>query len=81
MQESRLVAAAWGLGLSVLGVEQMSGSTVAEPGIVISYARATPSMSEDAVDRLVKASEVLDQVTPRMVAAVASATDPWHDVG
>lgn len=81
MPESRLVAAAGGLGLSILGAEEMSGSTVAEPGIVISYARATLSMSEDAVDRLVKASKVLDQVTPDMVAAVASATDPWHDVG
>ena len=81
MHEGRLVAAAGGLGLSILGAEEMSGSTVAEPGIVISYARATPSISEDAVDRLVKASKILDPVTPDMVAAVARATDPWHDAG
>ncbi|MDQ3504163.1 MAG: hypothetical protein M3446_00430, partial [Actinomycetota bacterium] len=77
----RLVAAAGRLGLSVLGLEPMSGSSVAGTGIVISYARMTTSMSEDAVDRLAKASQVLDQVTPEMEVAAASATDLWHNVG
>ncbi len=81
MHEGRLVAAAGGLGLSVLGLEPMSGSSVAGTGIVISYARMTSSMSEDAVDRLAKASQVLDQVTPEMEVAAASATDLWHNVG
>ncbi len=80
MPEGRLVAAASGLGLSVLGLKPMSGSTMAGPGIVISYAGSTPSMSEDAVDRLVKATKVLDQVTPDMEAAAASAAHPWHDI-
>ena len=81
MHEGRLVAAASGLGLSVLGLAPMSGSTGTEPGIVISYARATPSMSEEAVDRLVKASRVLDQVTPEMEAVAASSANLWHDLG
>jgi len=80
MHEARLVAAASGLGLSVLGLAPMSGSTGTEPGIVISYARATPSMSEEAVDRLVKASRVLDQVTPEMEAVAASSANLWHDL-
>ena len=83
MHEGRLVAAAIGLGLSVLGLAPMSGGTRTEPGIVISYAyaRATPSMSEEAVDRLVKASRVLDQVTPEMEAVAASSASLWHDLG
>ncbi len=79
--EGRLVAAAAGLGLSVLGLETMSASKVSGPGIVASYARATPDMSEDAVDRLVKASQLLDQITPEMEAAAASAASLWHDSG
>jgi GntR family transcriptional regulator/MocR family aminotransferase len=80
MSESRLVAAAAGLGLSVLGLEAMSGSTMSGPGIVVSYARATPDMSEDAVGRLVRASQLVDQVTPEMEAAAVSASMLWHDV-
>jgi len=80
MHEGRLVAAAIGLGLSVLGLAPMSGGTRTEPGIVISDARATSSMSEEAVDRLVKASRVLDQVTPEMEAVAASSANLWHDL-
>ena len=79
--EGRLVAAAAGLGLSVLGLEAMTGSTVSGPGIVVSYARATPDMSEDAVGRLVTAAQLLDQVTPEMEATAARASILWHDSG
>jgi len=79
--EGRLVVAAAGLGLSVLGLEGMAGRETGKPGIVVSYARATPDMSEDAVGRLAKALTVLDQVTPEMEAAAASTANLWHDLG
>jgi len=79
--EARLVAAAAGLGLSVLGLDGMSHHKASGPGIVISYARATPDMCEDAVVRLAKASTILDQVTPQMEATASSNANLWHNLG
>jgi hypothetical protein len=58
----------------------MSGRKTSGAGIVISYARATPDMSADAVDRLVRAVEHLNEVTPEMEAAAASTASLWHVV-
>lgn len=80
MPEARLVAAAAGLGLSVLGLDVMSHHKASGPGIVISYARATPDMLEDAVVRLAKASTILDQVTPEMEATGSSNANLWHNL-
>jgi GntR family transcriptional regulator/MocR family aminotransferase len=80
LPEGRLVAAAAGVGLSVLGLSTMSGRKTSGAGIVISYARATPDMSADAVDRLVRAVEHLNEVTPEMEAAAASTASLWHVV-
>ncbi|MBA3524791.1 MAG: hypothetical protein H0T85_09625 [Geodermatophilaceae bacterium] len=77
--EARLVAAAAQLGLSLLGLDEMRGSVTSGPGIVVSYARATPDMCEDGVRRLLKASTLLDLVTPEMEAAVARTAHPWPD--
>jgi len=81
MPEGRLVAAAAGRGLAVLGLEAMSGRPVARPGIVVSYARSTPDMCEAAVDRLVRASAELDAVTPEMEAAATGSSILWNDIG
>jgi GntR family transcriptional regulator/MocR family aminotransferase len=81
LPEGRLVAAAAGLGLSVLGVSAMSGRQGSPPGIVLSYARATPDMLKDAVDRLARASRLLEQVTPEMESAAAGAATLWDDIG
>ena len=59
----------------------MSHHKASGPGIVISYARATPDMCEDAVVRLAKASTILDQVTPEMESVTSSTANLWHDVG
>ena len=79
--EAGLVAAAAQLGLAVLGLDAMSHHKGSGPGIVVSYARATPDMCEDAVGRLAKASTVLDQVTPEMESVTSSTANLWHDVG
>jgi len=81
VSEGRLVAAAAALGLSVLGLETMQGSTVSGPGIVVSYARATPDMSEEAVTRLFQATQFVDQVTSEMEARVTSAAILWQNLG
>lgn len=78
--EARLVAAAARLGLAVLGLEVMSNANASGPGIVVSYARATPDMCEDAVARLAKASRLVSQVTPHMATEAASTAHLWHDV-
>jgi len=79
LSERRLVAAAAGLGLSVLGLEAMTGHTSPAPGIVLSYARATPDMSAEAVARLIRASQILDGVTPDQEAAAARDATLWDD--
>ena len=79
--ERRLVAAARRLGLWVLGLEVMSGHQTARPGIVVSYARMTPDMSEDAVARRSRAMNVMHDVTPELEAAAASTAHLWEDVG
>ncbi len=81
VSERRLVAAAAGQGLSVLGLEAMSGSTTWGAGIVVSYARATPDMCDVAVRRLAAAAQRLDQVTPEMEATAARESILWHDLG
>ncbi|MDQ3663909.1 MAG: PLP-dependent aminotransferase family protein [Actinomycetota bacterium] len=80
LPERQLVAAAAGLGLAVLGLQEMSGHQAPGPGIVLSYARATPGMSEDAVRRLADASVAVDQVTAEQEAAVARAANLWNDL-
>lgn len=80
LPEGRLVAAARGLGLSVLGLEAMRGRPGRGPGIVVSYARATPGMSEEAVRMLASAAKSVDQVTLEEEAA-ARAVQLWTDVG
>ncbi len=74
------MAAAAGLGLSVVGLEAMSGRTASAPGIVLSYARATPDICQDAVRRLVAAVQILDQVTPDMEAHAATSAQLWPDL-
>lgn len=81
VSEGRLVAAASACGLSVLGLQSMRGSTVLGPGIVVSYARSTPDMSKEAVARLVRASRIVEHVTPEMEAMATSAAILWHDLG
>ena len=80
LPENRLVAAAAARGLAVLGLQHMSGSESAAEGLVISYARATPHMLQDAVARLEEASRVVDYVTPEMEAAATSTADLWQNV-
>ncbi len=79
--EGKLVAAAAGLGLAVLGLQAMNGSGTSGPGVVVSYARATPDMCDDAVRRLARAAQLLDPVTPEMEAATVSASMLWLDTG
>jgi len=81
VSEGRLVAAAATLGLSVLGLADMCGRHVSRPGVVISYARATPDMCADAVRRLALAADLLDQMTAEMEAAARSSSHLWQDVG
>ncbi|WP_293769532.1 PLP-dependent aminotransferase family protein [Sporichthya sp.] len=79
--ENRLVAAAAGLGLAVFGLGAMSVERAPMAGIVLSYARATPDMSAEAVRRLALAMAALDQVTPAMEAAVSTGALPWFETG
>lgn len=79
--ESRLVGAAARAGLSVIGMQTMTGETARPAEIVLSYARTTPDMAEDAISRLIAALAGLDHVTPETEAAVANNATPWHDVG
>lgn len=78
VSESQLVAATSSRGLAVLGLSSMSGQFKSGPGIVITYARATPDMLDEAVSRLVAASNALHEVTPEMEEAVAAGADLWH---
>lgn len=77
--EGRLVAAASELGLWVVGLNSMSAGTSPKPGIVLSYARTTPDMLDEAVARLATALDGLDSVTPDMEAAAASTAIAWDD--
>ena len=77
--EGRLVAATSGLGLWVVGLNSMSAGTSPKPGIVLSYARTTPDMLDEAVARLATAFDGLNSVTPDMEAAAASTAIAWDD--
>lgn len=79
LPEGRLVAAAAGLGVSVLGLSTMSGDGEHGPGIVVSYARATPDLCQEAVNRLARAAEQVEQVTDEMETTIAQASLLWQD--
>ncbi len=81
LEEAKLVTAAAHLGLAVLGLQAMSQSGTSGPGIVLSYARATPDTCDDAVRRLRQAAAMVDRVTPEMEAATASGSLLWLDAG
>ncbi len=59
----------------------MRGRPGTGPGIVVSYARATPGMSEEAVRMLASAAKSVDQVTLEEEEAAARAVQLWNDVG
>lgn len=61
MSEEQLVTAAGAAGVLVLGLAGMSGSHPMGPALVLSFARSTPGMLDDAVHRLVRAAEGLDR--------------------
>ncbi len=81
LEEAKLVTAAAHLGQAVLGLQAMSQSGTSGPGIVLSYARATPDTCDDAVRRLRQAAAMVDRVTPEMEAATASGSLLWLDAG
>lgn len=60
--ESRLVAAAAAEGVVVIGIAGMVGTNPHGPAIVVSSARATNDMLDDAVTRLARAAARVDDV-------------------
>jgi len=58
--EEQLLLAAAAAGVLVLGLAGMSGSHPMGPALVLSFARATPDMLDDAVHRLVRAAQEVD---------------------
>lgn len=62
VSESRLVAAAAAEGVAVIGIAGMVGANPHGPAIVVSFARATRDMLDDAVSRLARAAARLDEV-------------------
>lgn len=80
VSESRLVAAAASLGLSVLGLAAMQGRTASGAGLVLSYARVSPDMAQEAVRRLAHAARVAAQMSPELEATASIASLLWHDL-
>ncbi len=78
--EGRLLVAAAGLGLSVFGLGAMTAAANRPAGIVVSYARTTPDMAVEAVNRLVLAVHQLDQITPEMEATALANSVPWSTI-
>jgi len=78
--EGRLLVAAAGLGLSVFGLGAMTAAANRPAGIVVSYARTTPDMAVEAVNRLVLAVHQLDQITPEMEATPLANSVPWSTI-
>ena len=79
--EEPMVAAANELGLLVVGLGAMTGRVDTQSaGLVLSFARATPNMATDAVERLAAAVTILDQITPEMMHRSTAATEAgWQD--
>jgi GntR family transcriptional regulator/MocR family aminotransferase len=76
VDEARYIAAAEQEGVAVLGVSQMYGTLPSQPGVIIQYGRATPSMLQEAAKRLgaaVKAARSTQRVEllPRKVNPTA----------
>jgi GntR family transcriptional regulator/MocR family aminotransferase len=62
--EEQLVLAAAAAGVLVLGLAEMSGSHPMGPALVLSFARSTPDMLDEAIHRLVRAAEGLEPGAP-----------------
>ena len=62
VSEARLVAAAAAEGVAVIGIAGMTGVHPHGPAIVVSFARATRGMLEEAVSRLAVAAARVDEV-------------------
>lgn len=81
VSERRVIAAAAERGLAVLGLEPMNGATAERGGLVISFARATPDMVEDAVDRLVAALAACKDNATEEHDRDDPFGSPWDDLG
>lgn len=80
LPEQQLVAAAAHVGVAVLGLGPMSSPGLpGRSGIVLSFARTTTDMAQEAVLRLVRAVELLPQLTPAMPARAADGGLVWNE--
>jgi len=60
LSEEHLVTAAAAAGILVLGLAGMTGSNPMGPALVLSFARSTPDMLDEAIRRLFRSAEGLD---------------------
>ena len=67
IDENQIVESAATTGLAISGLQAFTGRTARPPAIVVSYARLTPDMADEAVARL---SSALEEVALRLTAAV-----------
>lgn len=78
VSEARLVAAAAAAGVAVIGIAGMTGVHPHGPGIVISFARATRDMLEEAASRLALAAARLDDL-PEVDGRVRASGVGWYE--
>jgi GntR family transcriptional regulator/MocR family aminotransferase len=78
VSEARMVAGAASEGVAVIGLAVMVGVHPRPPAVILSFARSTRDMIDDAVTRLARAYRNLDQVPETPEPAPISGVD-WYD--